>query len=373
MPKERKTRHAGDSTPSNALSAASSGFDRKRDRLGGTLVAPLKQFGQNFLKNPMVVQSIVEKAEIKSSDVVLEIGPGTGNLTVELLKRAKKVICVEFDRRMVREVLKRVEGTPFAKKLEVIHGDILKVSIPYFDVCVANIPYNISSPLLFKLLKHRPFYRSAVIMFQEEFAMRLTARPGEELYCRLTVNTQLLARVDHLIKVGRNNFRPPPKVDSRVVRIVLRNPPPPINFLEWDGLVRLLFNRKHKTLHALLSTKAVLRMLEANFNTFKSLEAGGVRMDSQPSSQEPSAGSTDFLDSSAVVGCDDGHHDVDDAWETQQSKPIAQVSANNLAIKGLVEEICSMEKFVDMRSARMDQDDILSLLEALNSRGLHFC
>ena len=81
-------------------------------------------------------------------------------------------------------------------------------------------------------------FRCAVMMFQEEFALRLTARPGEALYCRLSVNTQLLAKVDQLMKVGRNNFRPPPKVESRVVRIELRNPPPPVNFTEWDGMVR---------------------------------------------------------------------------------------------------------------------------------------
>ena len=86
------------------------------------------------------------------------------------------------------------------------------------------------------------------MMFQEEFALRLSARPGETLYCRLSVNTQLLARVDQLIKVGRNNFRPPPKVESRVVRISPRNPPPPVDFREWDGMVRLLFNRKNKTI-----------------------------------------------------------------------------------------------------------------------------
>ena len=114
----------------------------------------------------MVVQGIVEKAAIRSSDVVLEIGPGTGNLTVNLLDRARKVVAVELDRRMVREVLKRVEGTEHEKKLQVIHGDVLKVALPFFDVCVANIPYNISSPLLFKLLAHRPMYRTAVIMFQ---------------------------------------------------------------------------------------------------------------------------------------------------------------------------------------------------------------
>ena len=79
--------------------------------------------------------------------------------------------------------------------------DVMKTELPYFDVCVANIPYQISSPLTFKLLAHRPYFRAAIIMFQHEFAMRLVAKPGEANYCRLAVNTQLLARVDHLLKV----------------------------------------------------------------------------------------------------------------------------------------------------------------------------
>ena len=114
----------------------------------------------------------------------MKVGPGTGNLTVRLLEQAKKVVAVEFDRRMVREVLKRVEGCPREKNLQVIQGDILKVDVPYFDVCVANLPYQISSPFLFKMLSHRPLFRCAVIMFQLEFAQRLTAKPGDELYCR---------------------------------------------------------------------------------------------------------------------------------------------------------------------------------------------
>jgi len=77
----------------------------------------------------------------------------------------------------------------------------MKQSLPYFDICVANIPYQISSPLTFMLLSHRPGFRAAVIMFQHEFAMRLVAKPGDSLYCRLAVNTQLLARVSHLLKV----------------------------------------------------------------------------------------------------------------------------------------------------------------------------
>jgi hypothetical protein len=161
-------------------------------------------------------------------------------MTVPLLQKAKSVVALEFDPRMVREVLKRVQNTPEEKKLQVIQGDAIRTKWPFFDLCVANIPYQISSAIVFKLLSHRPMFRCAVLMVQEEFALRLSARPGEALYCRLSVNTQLLAKVDQLLKVGKNNFRPPPKVESRVVRIELKNPPPPVNFVEWDGMVSLL-------------------------------------------------------------------------------------------------------------------------------------
>jgi 18S rRNA (adenine1779-N6/adenine1780-N6)-dimethyltransferase len=109
-------------------------------------------------------------------------------------------------------------------------GDFLKVDLPYFDVCVSNTPYQISAPLVEKLLRHRPLFRSALLMFQREFALRLVAKPGDNLYCRLSVNTQLYAKVEHVMKVGKNNFRPPPKVESSIVRIEPLNPPPPIRF-----------------------------------------------------------------------------------------------------------------------------------------------
>jgi len=204
------------------------------------LIAPNTSLGQHFLKNPAVISAIIQKAGVKSTDVVLEIGPGTGNMTVPLTQQAKKVVALEYDSRMVREVLKRVERTEHASKLQVIQGDAIKTSWPFFDLMVANLPYQISSQVVFKLLSHRPMFRCAVLMFQEEFALRLSARPGDPLYCRLSVNTQLLAKVDQLLKVGKHNFRPPPKVESRVVRIELKNPPPPVHFTEWDGMVRLL-------------------------------------------------------------------------------------------------------------------------------------
>jgi len=240
MPKgpSKKRSHVG------VASAASQPYGNKRPGekkvANSNLITPNTALGQHFLKNPAVITSIIQKAGVKSTDTVLEIGPGTGNMTVQLLQQAKNVVALEFDSRMVREVLKRVEHTDLQNKLQVIQGDALKTAWPFFDVMVANLPYQISSPVVFKLLSHRPMFRCAVIMFQEEFALRLTARPGEALYCRLSVNTQLLAKVDQLLKVARNNFRPPPKVESRVVRIELKNPPPPVNFTEWDGMVRIV-------------------------------------------------------------------------------------------------------------------------------------
>ncbi|KAK6016394.1 ribosomal RNA adenine dimethylase family protein [Ostertagia ostertagi] len=140
----------------------------------------------------------------------------------------------------------RVKEAPLQSKLEVRHGDVMKTEWPFFDVCVANLPYQISSPFTFKLLLQRPLPRYAVLMFQKEFADRLVAKPGDKDYCRLSVNVQLLAKnrvlidfitlraffqlLKHLMKIKRTEFRPPPKVDSAVVRIAPKNPPPPINF-----------------------------------------------------------------------------------------------------------------------------------------------
>lgn len=295
---------------------------RKTSRVKASGPIADKSRGQHFLKNPLVVNSIVEKSALKPTDVVLEIGPGTGNMTVKLLEAAKKVVAVEVDPRMVAEVQKRVAETDKAKHLQIIYGDILKTDLPYFDVCVANVPYNISSAIVFKLLVHRPLFRAAIVMFQEEFALRLSAKPGDELYCRLSVNTQLLARVDQLMKVGRNNFRPPPKVESRVVRIEPRNPPPPVNFLEWDGLVRLAFNRKNKTLRAALTTKTVLELLDGNVKTLAS-----VRGEALP-----------------------------EGWD----------------VKAAVEGVLDATGFSDKRSSKLDVDDFLALLAAMNKAGVHF-
>ena len=223
-----------------------------------------KSEGQHILKNPLIATQIVDAAEIRPSDVVLEVGPGTGNLTMRMLPRCKRLIAVEIDPRMAAELKKRVAVTEHARKLELVQADVLKVDLPPFDVCVSNTPYAISSPLVFRLLGHRPQFRCAVLMFQREFALRLVATPGDPLYCRLSVNTQLLADVYHVMKVGRNNFKPPPRVESSVVKMIPTRPPPPINLVEFDGFLRVCFLRKHKTLGSIFRIGAVAEMMERN-------------------------------------------------------------------------------------------------------------
>ena len=224
-----------------------------------------KSKGQHLLKNPMILSEIVNKSSIKSTDIVLEIGPGTGNLTMLLLEAAKKVIAIELDPRMVAQLTKRVSLSEYQNKLQLIQGDVLKQKLPFFDLCVANIPYQISSPIVFKLLSHRPLFRAAILLIQREFAMRLIAKPGTEFYCRLSVNVQLLSKVEHILKVSKNNFVPPPKVESSVVRIEPVHPLPNINFLEWDGMLRICFIRKNKTLGALFKQKKIFDMIYKNY------------------------------------------------------------------------------------------------------------
>ncbi|RCH84630.1 dimethyladenosine transferase, partial [Rhizopus azygosporus] len=272
--------------------------------------------------NPLVAQGIVDKANLINSDTVLEIGPGTGNLTVRILAASKKVYAVEMDPRLAAELQKRVNGTPEQKKLHIMLGDFMKVDLPYFDVCISNTPYQISSVLVFKLLEHRPLFRVAILMFQREFALRLVAKPGDELYCRLSVNVQLLAKVDHVMKVGKNNFRPPPKVESSVVRLEPKNPPPPVNFKEFDGLLRILFTRKHKIFSANFKQTTVLHMLEENYKTYCS--AHGLMVEA----------------------------DFD--------------------IKATVMQVLESTGMADKRAAKCDLDDFLNLLLAFNNANIHF-
>ncbi|PXF45186.1 putative dimethyladenosine transferase [Gracilariopsis chorda] len=343
-----------------------------------------KTHGQHILRNPRVADTIIAKAGLKSTDTVLEVGPGTGNLTVKILERCKKLVAYEIDPRMIVEVYKRVQSTPVESKLQVIQGDVLKHAIPYFDICVANTPYQISSPLVFRLLAHRPMFRAAVLMFQREFAMRLIAKPGDPLYCRLSVNVQLLARVSHLMKVSRNNFRPPPKVESSVVRIEPRNPPPDISFEEWDGLLRLCFQRKHRMLRAIFTQKKVLKMLEEKRKTAKALSNGGVKqsvesimrlgdsmnIDTDVAFQNAATMNEDLeMDPGAENGSAD-QMEVEFAPKRKGGKRKDGGIENPM--KKQLEQVLDETDFATLRASQMTIDDFRKLLSALHLKGFRF-
>ena len=181
-----------------------------------------KVHGQHLLTNVAIINNIVAAAGIKPGDTVMEIGPGSGNLTMKLLEVAHHVVAIEIDPRMVSELKKRVPAE-LRPKLTLIHGDFTKVEIPPFDLCVSNCPYNVSSLIIFKLLSmahEQPRIRQFTLMFQLEFAQGLTAEPGQEAYSRLSVCTRLLSKnCKILFKVDPRNFTPPPKVESAVIQM----------------------------------------------------------------------------------------------------------------------------------------------------------
>ena len=207
-------------------------------------IAPRKRLGQNFLVDDSTLRRMVSYASLSKEDIVLEIGAGLGFLTQQLAEKAKQVIAVEIDPRLVELLENRLSSYG---NVSVLQGDILKLVVPCFDKVVSTPPYSISSPLLFWLLEKG--FGQGVLTFQEEFARRLAAPVASEDYGRLTVTTYYRAEVELLDFVPRESFWPPPKVDSMIVRLRPREPPFFVEdeevFLE---IVRAIFTQRNKKL-----------------------------------------------------------------------------------------------------------------------------
>ncbi len=181
-------------------------------------------------------------ASLTKDDVVLEVGAGFGFLTQLLSSKCKKVVAVEVDPPLVSFLRKQLQSL---QNVELIEGDILKVSLPFFNKVVSAPPYSISSPLLFRLLERN--FDSAVLIFQKEFAERLAASVGTKDYGRLTVTIYYRADVELLDYVPRTMFYPPPDVDSLIVRLKPRAPPFHVeNEAIFFELVRTLFTQRNK-------------------------------------------------------------------------------------------------------------------------------
>ncbi|OAG29508.1 18S rRNA (adenine1779-N6/adenine178-N6)-dimethyltransferase [Nematocida displodere] len=310
-----------------------------------------KSFGQHLLKNPGIITALIEKARIRPTDTVLEIGPGTGNLTLKLLERAKKVVAVEKDKKIATDLLKRVGQK--RRKLQLVIGDAIEVDYPEFDLCISNTPYQISSPLTFKLLTY-PF-KAAILMFQREFALRLCATPADPYYCRLSVSVQIRANVQHIMKVSKKSFRPPPKVESSIVRIEPKRHQPNINLNEFDGLVRLCFSRKNKTIGSIFRQTAIKNLI---FRNTQAESSEGV-----PAGEGVFGvvGSPDFTEDPNDDGSSDG--EGNDLAEQEPLPPV-----NEQALRRALEE----SGFEKERAAKMTVEDFLFLLIKFKENGVSF-
>ncbi|MCQ2070713.1 MAG: 16S rRNA (adenine(1518)-N(6)/adenine(1519)-N(6))-dimethyltransferase RsmA [archaeon] len=183
-----------------------------------TGVIPTKAKGQNFLTDGRIADRHIGYADICPGDRVLEVGPGLGILTKRLVATGNPLTCIEID-----DILAKYISETYGEDLTLIHGDAVKVPFPPFERFVSNLPYSVSTPIIFKLLEYD--FKKAVVMVQKEFADRMVADVGSPDYSRLTVNLFFKADCKIEENVPRSRFKPQPKVDSCLVSIVPRPAP----------------------------------------------------------------------------------------------------------------------------------------------------
>lgn len=198
----------------------------------------------------------MDAAGIAPSDTVVEIGPGLGALTFALARTGARVIALEADRALAGALKERL-GRKFLERVEVIPGDALRLDLSEFGqslVVVGNLPYQISSPLIFKLLEAGPTVDRAVLTLQKELAERIQSPPGPKAYGVISVMVQLQAKVTEVMDLPPGAFFPVPQVASRTIRLDLNQPPPePLDDkAEFRLLVRAAFNQRRKTLRQAL-------------------------------------------------------------------------------------------------------------------------
>jgi len=219
-------------------------------------IFPKKDYGQNFLACEQTAKMIIKRAGIEDGDTVLEIGSGLGALTIEASKKAKKIIGIEKDERLI-DLLKEEIAESGQSNIEILNKDIMKVAIEDFVseknkklVIIGNLPYNISSQILFKLVGERAFIKRAYLMFQLELANRITAPPGGKDYSRLSAIMQYCSEVQPVADIKPHLFFPKPAVQSRVIEVVFSDEPS-ISYEKEKYLftvIKAAFSKRRKTL-----------------------------------------------------------------------------------------------------------------------------
>ena len=207
------------------------------------------KLGQNFLIDKNIALREVEYADIKDTDIVLEIGSGKGILTKILANRAKKVIAIEYDKKLFEYL-----GKILPDNVELINDDAVKVDFDKinFNKIVSNLPFQISSPITFKFLKYN--FDKAILIYQEDFAKRMIGLPGTKDYSNLTVHLFYKAYCEILEKISKNSFSPQPKIDACIVKLIpLKNSPFQVKKEKFFlNLSRTLFNHRRKMIRKII-------------------------------------------------------------------------------------------------------------------------
>ena len=242
-----------------------------------------KALGQNFLINQNVVDKIVESSEITKEDLVIEIGPGLGTLTKELLEKAGKVICIELDKKMIKILTDRFS---LYENFEVIHGDVLQIRLNKIikeekekngfksAKIVANLPYYITTPIIMKLLEDRLDLESITVMIQKEVADRLIAIPGEKETGAITYSVYYYATSEGIMEVPNDSFIPEPEITSKVIKLTLRKEPP-VEVKSRGVMFKIIksaFMQRRKTLLNALTNTKVFMSKEEGLRILKELQ-----------------------------------------------------------------------------------------------------
>ncbi len=213
---------------------------------------PKKSLGQHFLTDRSYIDKIVMAVSPQPGDRLVEIGPGQGAITFPLLRKHGELTAIEFDRDLITPLMEASEGIG---RLTIVHKNVLDVDFGKLAGdgklrLVGNLPYNLSSPILFHAIEHAASIHDMVFMLQKEVVDRMAAEPGSKVYGRLSVMLQAYCRVDSLFVVPPGAFRPPPKVDSAVARLVPRDASAIgiADHARFEEVVRAAFGQRRKTL-----------------------------------------------------------------------------------------------------------------------------
>lgn len=238
-------------------------YGQTRDSLGKHSLAPKKRFGQNFLVNKKTAESIVHAAKVTGDDTILEVGVGLGALTQPLAEKASAVIGLEVDSGIIRF---HQQENDLPGNVTLIHQDVLQADfIELSERCggplkiVANLPYSISNPFIFKLIENRKYVERATVMVQKEVAERLTAAPSTKEYGIPSVLLQSCASISKLLTLRPAEFHPRPKIDSTVIGIhfnretLYSTTGDTFDFSLFQQIVRTSFNQRRKTISNTLS------------------------------------------------------------------------------------------------------------------------